>query len=265
MIQPLFRFKDTAILVLPLLGIVSIFWWSFSRGIPTPFWPLLSIADAANLFSGISIHVIAAIFFSRVMRVFLHYWLTISRGYIPGANKKKVKEFWRKIIYLINLSRRFLRTRSSFVEVLFGFYLFSIFLFGKVNLALFLVTILISYLAFMGLYSLFFRVRVQSTFFMPPVPFGASPDRISKFKISWIVTSLILASFIFGSALRLHREENSVCIKTSEEYINASVVLAARDTLIIARHRQDNKPNYSALPFSALEKIDADMTNCVVN
>lgn len=261
--QPLFRIKELAFLVLPLLGIVSIFWWSFLRGIPEPLKPLISTTDAASLVSGLLIHAVAAAFFSRIAKVFFHYTLTRLRDYLPSANRKNGRSAWSLWMYRINRVRRFLRTRGFIVEAVLGVFLFSLYVFGRVNWGLLLGTVWFSYMSFVGLYGVFFRVQKQSAFLLPPVPSNVSPDRTFKFKVSWAVTSLILMSFILGTQLRVHRETNLACLRISGVYVTASVLLHTGDAIIVAQPLEDEGLTYSALPLSALERLDVDRSDCV--
>lgn len=262
MIQPILRIKELTVLVLPLLGVVSIFWWSFLRGIPEPLKPLISTTDAASLVSSLLIHAIAAAFFSRITKVFFHYSLTRLRDYIPSTNRKNGRSARSLWIYRVNRVRRFLRARGFLVEAVLGVFLFSLYVFGRVNWGLLSVTVWLSYMSYVGLYGVFFRVQKQSSFLLPPVPSKVSPDRNFKFKVSWAVTSLILMSFILGTQLRAHREANLACLKISGVYVTASVLLHTGDAIIVAQPLEDNQLTYSVFPLSALDRVDEYRSDC---
>ena len=219
--------------LVPALGAISLFWWSFTREFPDTIRPFASPTEAIHLLGGLLINVVAALFFSRFIRVFIHYNLTIARD-LFFAKPRESADFQRFQRYSlrINVLRRFFRRRTFFIDVTLGVLLFSLFSFGELKFILLLTFAFWSAVFLIGLLGISFRVPIGSQSILPHLPSSISSDRVSKAKVSWAVMSLLLFALIFGGELREHRKKITACIHKDSVAVRASIILVTGDVVM---------------------------------
>ncbi len=247
---------DLAKSVVPAFGAISLFWWAFTREFPDALKPFASPADGLNLMGGLLVNAVAALFFSRFIRVFLHYNLTSVRDIffakpreLGGAQK------FRHILLRLNYIRRFLRRRITFIDVFFGVLLFSVFSFGELKFGLLFHFAFWSFVLLIGLLGISFRLPRGSYSIIPQIAPSVSSDRVTKVKLAWAVMSLLLFSLLFGSELREHRKKDTICIHSASVPIRASIILVTGDVVISVIRSDEGVDMYAAIPINRINRI----------